>query len=167
MLKNEYGSEKSSTHKAPSIWKPCTGDYQIDMCVREQFVRRKSKGSAESVWEEAVWELMEQCGVKRVEIRCAVWWGASEVILAKVLHAHYGFYETSTELGCSAPKWYLKKRNCSNQSDIKLENRPWRWKPVYKFLPSVLMIAYIALFSALLSRLTALACGSTWVTSFL
>ena len=29
-----------------------------------------------------------------------------------------------------------------------------------------LMIAYIALFSALLSRLTALACGSTWVTSF-
>ena len=28
------------------------------------------------------------------------------------------------------------------------------------------MITYIALFSALLSRLTALACGSTWVTSF-
>ena len=30
-----------------------------------------------------------------------------------------------------------------------------------------LMIIYIALFSALLSRLTALACGSTWVTSFI
>ena len=30
-----------------------------------------------------------------------------------------------------------------------------------------LIIAYIGLFSALLSRLTALACGSTWVTSFL
>ena len=30
-----------------------------------------------------------------------------------------------------------------------------------------LMIAYIALFSALLSRLVALACGSTWVTSFI
>ena len=30
-----------------------------------------------------------------------------------------------------------------------------------------LMIAYIALFSALLSRLTVLACGATWVTSFL
>ena len=29
------------------------------------------------------------------------------------------------------------------------------------------MITYIALFSALLSRLTALACGSTWVTSFI
>ena len=29
------------------------------------------------------------------------------------------------------------------------------------------MIAYIALFSALLSRLTVLACGSTWVTSFI
>ena len=29
-----------------------------------------------------------------------------------------------------------------------------------------LMITYIVLFSALLSRLTALACGSTWVTSF-
>ena len=29
-----------------------------------------------------------------------------------------------------------------------------------------LMIAYTALFSVLLSRLTALACGSTWVTSF-
>ena len=29
-----------------------------------------------------------------------------------------------------------------------------------------LMIAYSALFSALLRRLTALACGSTWVTSF-
>ena len=29
------------------------------------------------------------------------------------------------------------------------------------------MIAYIALFSTLLSRLTALACGSTWVTSFI
>ena len=35
------------------------------------------------------------------------------------------------------------------------------------FLFFVLMITYIALFSALLSRLTALACGSTWVTSFL
>ena len=30
-----------------------------------------------------------------------------------------------------------------------------------------LTIAYIALFSTLLSRLTALTCGSTWVTSFL
>ena len=30
-----------------------------------------------------------------------------------------------------------------------------------------LMIAYIVLFSTLLSRLTALACGSTWVTSFI
>ena len=30
-----------------------------------------------------------------------------------------------------------------------------------------LMIAYIALFSALFSRPTALACGSTWVTSFI
>ena len=30
-----------------------------------------------------------------------------------------------------------------------------------------LMFAYIALFSALLSRLNALACGSTWVTSFI
>ena len=30
-----------------------------------------------------------------------------------------------------------------------------------------LVIAYITLFSALLSRLTALACGSTWVTSFI
>ena len=30
-----------------------------------------------------------------------------------------------------------------------------------------LMTTYIALFSALLSRLTALACGSTWVTSFI
>ena len=29
-----------------------------------------------------------------------------------------------------------------------------------------LMIAYIALFSALLSRLTALVCGATWATSF-
>ena len=29
------------------------------------------------------------------------------------------------------------------------------------------MIIYIALFSALLSRLTALTCGSTWVTSFI
>ena len=29
------------------------------------------------------------------------------------------------------------------------------------------MITYVALFSALLSRLTALACGSTWVTSFI
>ena len=29
------------------------------------------------------------------------------------------------------------------------------------------MVAYIALFSALLSRLTALACGATWVTSFI
>ena len=29
------------------------------------------------------------------------------------------------------------------------------------------MVAYIALFSALLSRLTALTCGSTWVTSFI
>ena len=30
-----------------------------------------------------------------------------------------------------------------------------------------LMVAYTALFSALLSRLTALACGSTWVASFI
>ena len=31
----------------------------------------------------------------------------------------------------------------------------------------MMMIAYIVLFSTLLSRLTALACGSTWVTSFI
>ena len=41
---------------------------------------------------------------------------------------------------------------------------PWWWNDCSS---SWLMIAYIALFSALLSRLTALACGSTWVISFL
>ena len=40
----------------------------------------------------------------------------------------------------------------------------WQNKGTYWF---TLMIAYIALFSALLSRLTAFACGSTWVTGFL
>ena len=45
-------------------------------------------------------------------------------------------------------------------------------KPVLPRLPTLfsflfLMIAYIALFSTLLSRLTAFACGSTWVTSFI
>ena len=35
------------------------------------------------------------------------------------------------------------------------------------YITDWLMIAYIALFSALLSRLSALACGSTWVTSFI
>ena len=35
------------------------------------------------------------------------------------------------------------------------------------FLIDWLMIAYITLFSALLSRLIALACGSTWMTSFI
>ena len=37
----------------------------------------------------------------------------------------------------------------------------------FTFLIDWLMIAYIALFSALLSRLTALACGFTWVASFI
>ena len=42
----------------------------------------------------------------------------------------------------------------------------WRLQTLITiFLLFWLMIAYIALFSALLSRLTALACGSTWVTS--
>ena len=40
--------------------------------------------------------------------------------------------------------------------------RVWLW-----LIDWWLMISYIALFSALLSRLTALACGFTWVTSFL
>ena len=38
---------------------------------------------------------------------------------------------------------------------------------IYCALIDWLMIAYIVLFSALLSRLTALTCGSTWVTSFI
>jgi len=42
----------------------------------------------------------------------------------------------------------------------------WHWHFSALILIDWLMIAYIALFSALLSRLTALACGSTWVTSF-
>ena len=41
------------------------------------------------------------------------------------------------------------------------------FSPVFRHVFDWLMIAYIALFSALLSRLTALACGSTWVTSFI
>ena len=39
--------------------------------------------------------------------------------------------------------------------------------PRILWMMSFLMITYIALFSALLSRLTVLACGSTWVTSFI
>ena len=44
------------------------------------------------------------------------------------------------------------------------------WLPVFgnfNVRTDWLIFAYIALFSALLSRLTALACGSTWVTGFL
>ena len=41
------------------------------------------------------------------------------------------------------------------------------WDHSDRVLIDWMMIAYIALFSALLSRLTALACGSTWVTSFI
>ena len=51
--------------------------------------------------------------------------------------------------------WYV----CDCMSDATLLACLW--------LIHWLLITYIALFSALLSRLTALACGSTWVTSFL
>ena len=65
---------------------------------------------------------------------------------------------------------------CPTQRDAVLNcsqsNLIWQWKSTsiihsQNTLTDWLMITYIALFSALLSRLTALACGSTWVTSFL
>ena len=79
-------------------------------------------------------------------------------------------------------------------NDFQLSSCPWHWRrecfdagccsswtfwiyicvllllfqrPFFDWLIDWLMIACMALFSALLSRLTALACGSTWVTSFL
>ena len=52
---------------------------------------------------------------------------------------------------------------------VTYTNTPTHWQ-IHKHtvvLIDWLMIAYIALFSALLSRLTALVCGSAWVTSFI
>ena len=55
------------------------------------------------------------------------------------------------------PATFQSRVRCSNHWAIPAPTKHW-W----------LMIVYIALlFSALLSRLTALACDSTWVTSFL
>ena len=63
-----------------------------------------------------------------------------------------------------ANKWN-HSTSCSPQHmTFRDSNQSWRkWKNKIDWL----MIIYIALFSALLSRLTALACGSTWVTSFI
>ena len=57
--------------------------------------------------------------------------------------------------------WRLFLLTSGNWANVFLQ--PWWWiRPDW-----LMMIAYIALFSALLSRLTALPCGSTWVTSFI
>ena len=48
-----------------------------------------------------------------------------------------------------------------------MHNAKYNTKLLQYWLIDWLMIAYIALFSTVLSRLTALACGSTWVTSFI
>ena len=58
--------------------------------------------------------------------------------------------------------WKLSNHNrCQKQLSLSLSDGSCLW------LIDWLMVAYIALFSALLSRLTALACSSTWVTSFI
>ena len=72
--------------------------------------------------------------------------------------------------------WTMWTMRCQTLSSLgffcrgenKIEEKTWRnlTQAQEFFLLDWLMIAYIALFSALLSRLTALACGSTWVTSF-
>ena len=56
------------------------------------------------------------------------------------------------------------KQQINGQKRSKMKKRETYLVFVYSFW---LMIAYISLFSALLSRLTALACASTWVTSFI
>ena len=56
--------------------------------------------------------------------------------------------------------WRLFLLTSGNWANVFLQ--PWWW-----ICPDwLMMIAYIALFSALLSRLTVLVCGSAWVTSF-
>ena len=52
------------------------------------------------------------------------------------------------------------------QSRVRRSNH-WAIPAPHLFLIDWLMITYIALFSALLSRLTGLTCGSAWVTSFI
>ena len=57
--------------------------------------------------------------------------------------------------------------NCVDMFDVSAVSAGSTLLTLFDVMFFGLMFAYIALFSALLSRLTALACGSTWVTSFI
>ena len=82
------------------------------------------------------------------------WWKSLTVYN---LHHHSSNYSMSA---IHIPLWSWFIRWSKIHSMIHFNNNiMWTWV-------SRLMIAYIALFSALLSRLIALACGSAWVTSF-
>ena len=74
--------------------------------------------------------------------------------------------------------WFKKKRKKKRQNIVLYQyHSPTPFththtavsplSPLTRLCIDWLMIAYIVLFCALLSRLAALACGSTWVTSFL
>ena len=71
--------------------------------------------------------------------------------------------------------WVVHARGHWNCLSLSLTLSPhlflwplWLWPLLEaRLLFDWLMITYIVLFSTLLSRLTALACGSTWVTRFL
>ena len=69
--------------------------------------------------------------------------------------------------GCSLTEVnYTLFNHPQTMSNVQAEQVLTLLKSITHRLIDWLMIAYIALFSVHLSRLTALACGSTWVTSF-
>ena len=83
------------------------------------------------------------------------WWKSLTVYN---LHHHSSSYSMSA---IHIPLWSWFIRWSKIHSMIHFNNNiMWTW------VSRLMMIAYIALFSALLSRLIALACGSAWVTSF-
>ena len=81
----------------------------------------------------------------------------------KELHHHPQYLLTST---VQSPSIHLLQNTTVQSPSIHLLQNQCYLKQIYFRVIGWSMIAYIELFSALLSRLTALACGSAWVTGF-
>ena len=138
--------------------------------------------SSDVIWHirDKLWPMLKHGSIKSTYVRCMR-------VLAVTCHLHFWQNDRDFLRATAVTRGWNGYRNKSQHRKSTLEKKilpPFQqgfepatfqsrvrcsnhWAiPAPDWLIDWLMIAYIALFSALLSRLAALVCGSAWVTSF-
>ena len=138
--------------------------------------------SSDVIWHirDKLWPVPKHGSIKATYVRCMrvlavtchlhFWQNDQDFLRATVVTRGWNGYRNKSQHRKSTlekkilPPFQQGFEPATFQSRVRRSNH---WAIPAPTLTDWLMIAYIALFSALLSRISALTCGSTWETSFL